>query len=144
MGNRRLIEAWRDRAGHLRRYAPEVAVAWEDAAAELEEYDREHAQTILTRMQAAEESGYTPDHISRLIKDGKIENVGKKGAPRARRGDLPRKPKRSPRPTPRLENGDPDVATEVLRQRGWSVLVSVPRERGGVPRVDTVGCNCDR
>ena len=112
-----LLERWRNRADHLRRYAPEVAAAWEDAAAELEEYDRVHAQTILTRVQAAEESGYTPDHISRLIAEKRIKNVGRKGKPLVRRGDLPRKPKPAER-TPRLENGDPDLASEMLRQRG--------------------------
>ena len=118
MEHRRLIEAWRDRADHLRRYAPEVAAAWEDAAAELEKYDREDAQTILTRVQAAKESGYTPDHISRLIAEKRIKNVGRKGKPLVRRGDLPRKPKPRAERTPRRDNGDPDVATEVLRQRG--------------------------
>ena len=117
MEHRRLIEAWRDRAGHLRRYAPEVAAAWEDAATELEEHDHRHGQEELTRDEAAKESGYTPDHISRLIAEKRIKNVGRKGKPLVRRGDLPRKPKPAER-TPRLENGDPDVAGEVLRQRG--------------------------
>jgi hypothetical protein len=33
---RRLAESWRDRARHLRRYAPQAAEAWEAAASELE------------------------------------------------------------------------------------------------------------
>ena len=120
MEHRRLIEAWRDRADHLRRYAPEVAAAWEDAATELEEYDREDAQTILTRVQAAEESGYTPDHISRLIAEKRIKNVGRKGKPLVRRSDLPRKPNKPVEA--RRANGDsaggPDLAAEMLRGRG--------------------------
>ena len=113
-----LLERWRNRADHLRRYAPEVAAAWEDAATELAEHDRVHAQTILTLVEAAEESGYHPDHIGRLIAQKRIKNVGRKGAPRIRRADLPRKPKPAELP-PRCENGDgPDIAGEVLRRRG--------------------------
>ena len=82
-----LLERWRNRADHLR------------------------------RVQAAEESGYTPDHISRLIAEKRIKNVGRKGKPLVRRGDLPRKLKPVER-TPRLENGDPDLAGEVLQRRG--------------------------
>ena len=112
-----LPELFRNKADHLRRYAPEVAAAWEDAATLVEEWDRERAQEELTRDEAAKESGYTPDHISRLIAEKRIKNVGRKGKPLVRRGDLPRKPKPAER-TPRLENGDPDVAGEVLQRRG--------------------------
>lgn len=47
---------------------------------------------ILTLAQAAEESGMHPDTLRHLIDDGKIPQAGRKGAPRIRRGDLPRKP----------------------------------------------------
>lgn len=40
---------------------------------------------------AAAESGYSIDHLSRLIREGKLSNVGRTHAPRIRRGDLPRK-----------------------------------------------------
>ncbi len=41
--------------------------------------------------QAAEESGYSDDHLGRLVKDGTIPNAGRPGAPLIRRGLLPRK-----------------------------------------------------
>ena len=96
---------------------PNAAAIWTAAAHELEVFAREHELETLTLTQAEAESGYSKDHLSRLIAGGQIENVGKKGAPRTRRADLPRKPKPGER-TPRLENGDPDLAGEVLRQRG--------------------------
>lgn len=45
----------------------------------------------LTLKQAADETGYSDDYLGRLVRDGKLENVGRKNAPRVRRGDLPRK-----------------------------------------------------
>ncbi len=46
----------------------------------------------LTLEQAARKSGYTLDHLSRLLRDGTLPNVGEPGSPRIRRKDLPRKP----------------------------------------------------
>ena len=46
----------------------------------------------LTLAQAAAESGYSRDHLARLIRTGAILNVGRRRAPRVRRVDLPRKP----------------------------------------------------
>lgn len=45
----------------------------------------------MTLTQAAEVSGYSDDHLGRLVKDGIIPNAGRPGAPRIRRGSLPRK-----------------------------------------------------
>lgn len=112
-----LAQRWRATADSVRRYDPDLARFFEAVAEDLDVYEREYHLEALTLEQAAQESGYSKDHLSRLVVEGRIENVGKKGAPRTRRGDLPRKPKPAER-TPRLENGDPDVAGEVLRQRG--------------------------
>jgi hypothetical protein len=42
--------------------------------------------------EGARVSGYTADHLSRLMREGKLRNVGRPGAPRVRLTDLPRKP----------------------------------------------------
>jgi hypothetical protein len=44
--------------------------------------------------EAAELSGYSADHLSRLIRAGKLTNCGRKGAPRIRRDELPMRPTR--------------------------------------------------
>ena len=59
---------------------------------ELEEYARRRGEEKLTLDKAAEESGYTADHLSRLVRDGTVPNAGEPGSPRIRRADLPRKP----------------------------------------------------
>ena len=46
----------------------------------------------LTLSQASARSGYTTDHLSRLIRQGKLKNVGRKGSPRVFAADLPKRP----------------------------------------------------
>jgi uncharacterized protein GlcG (DUF336 family) len=86
-----LVAAWRDKAAVLRRYAPEVANALEDAAGELEACLRDTGADLLTLQAAARESGYTADHLGRLIRSARLENHGRANAPKVRRGDLPKK-----------------------------------------------------
>ena len=61
-------------------------------AAELLEAIREAEARVLTLTEAAEASGYSSDHLRRLIADGRITNAGRRGAPRIRLADLPSKP----------------------------------------------------
>lgn len=54
----------------------------------------EHAIAVraderLTLDEAALRSGYSADHLARLIRDGRLPNAGRHGAPRVRAGDLP-------------------------------------------------------
>jgi hypothetical protein len=64
---------------------------------DLEQRGREHELEALTLDQAAAESGYTYSALEKMMRRGELQNVGKKGAPRVRRGDLPRKPRRRSR-----------------------------------------------
>ncbi len=83
---------WRRRAKALRRYGSEPpAVALERCAAELEDTIAERDETTFSLVEASRESGYTADHLGRLVRDGKIPNAGRPGAPRIARRDLPRK-----------------------------------------------------
>lgn len=112
---------WRAKAADLARYAPTVAAALEDAAAELERTLTAGADELLTLGQAAAESGYSTDHLSRLMREGKVPNVGRPHAPRIRRADLPRKASRlpGPYPTPHVLGADPrQVARAVATRKG--------------------------
>jgi hypothetical protein len=46
----------------------------------------------LTLSEAAAESGYSVDHLSRLLRSNRLPNAGRRYSPRIRRGDLPRRP----------------------------------------------------
>jgi hypothetical protein len=49
------------------------------------------AEELLTLKAAADLSGYSTGHLSRLIRTGKLPNAGRPNAPLIRRADLPRK-----------------------------------------------------
>mgnify|MGYP006282155039 CR=1 FL=1 len=93
-----LAKDWRSRAGKLRDWAAaeEVAHAWEEAARELEAVLATTEQELLNLQQASERSGYTPDHLGRLVREGRLPNAGRANAPKIRVGDLPRKPGETP------------------------------------------------
>ena len=94
-----LVREWRERAQTLRTYGAESsAAALEACVAELETALREVDDGTLTLAEAAEESGYSVDHLSRLLREGKIQNAGRRGAPRIAARDLPRRSGLEPRP----------------------------------------------
>jgi hypothetical protein len=104
-----LAQRWRDEAALLRRRAasPQAEVL-ESCAAELEAWARERELQALTLEQAAAESGYTYSAIEKMVRRGAIANVGRRGAPRIHRRDLPR------RGTTRGRELAPDLAARVL------------------------------
>lgn len=92
----RLASTWQARAVDLRNWgaAEGVATAWECAATELTEQIAQHADEALSIQEAASVSGYSADHLSRLLRNGDIPNAGSRNRPRVRRGDLPIKRRR--------------------------------------------------
>ena len=87
-----LPRTWRRLARALRRYGGETpATALESCAAELEATLRDRDDTTFSLVEAAKVSGYSADHLGRLVRDGKIPNAGRRGAPRIARRHLPRK-----------------------------------------------------
>lgn len=68
-----------------------VARALEEAASELEAALAAGNEELLTLADASLASGYSADHLGRLVRDGKLPNHGRPNAPRVRRADLPQK-----------------------------------------------------
>ncbi len=94
-------------AALLRSCAQDLAVAVEQAQLQ-----------ALTINKAAQESGYSPSQLRRLVREGRIPNAETEGGQtRIRRGDLPRKAGQSARP---LKTEEPDLVGEVLQHRGIS------------------------
>ncbi|MDE2762424.1 MAG: hypothetical protein OXK74_06490 [Gemmatimonadota bacterium] len=106
----RLPADWRRRAKALRRYGSEPpALALELCAGELEEALVNRDETTYSLVEAARESGYSREHLGRLVRDGKIPNAGRPNAPRIAHRHLPRKAPAEPQlaesPRPRQLSG---------------------------------------
>lgn len=90
---RRIAEI-RAKAGELRdTFGDEPrARALEWAASQFEDALRLSDEERLTLAQASARSGYSEDHLARLVREGRIPNAGRRGSPRIRSGDLPVRP----------------------------------------------------
>ncbi len=90
-----LAERWRNDAAVLRRHGHErSADQLERRATEVEDAWRATALEALTIKEASKETGYSESHLYALVENGAVENIGKPGAPRIRRADLPAKSNR--------------------------------------------------
>ena len=89
-----LAGRWREEATILekRYFDPRAAELFRLHARELEEAVQDNQLEVLTIAEAAATSGFSADHIRHQVAEGKIPNVGRKGSPRVRRGDLAVKP----------------------------------------------------
>ena len=88
-----LSEEWRALAEQQRRLGAEPqARTLEYCADALWSALAANDDELLSLHQAAHESGYTPDHLGRLLREGKVQNAGRKARPLIRRSDLPSKP----------------------------------------------------
>ncbi len=88
-----LNERWREKAELFRQHGHEAtARTYEVCSAELEAALRGTEEELLDLQEAAREPGYRPDHLGRLVHDGKIPNFGRRNAPKIKRNDLPRRP----------------------------------------------------
>lgn len=87
---------WADSADELR--YDQSAAAFRKVAEDLERFLESHGNASLTLSQAASESGYSPGHLGRLVRSGKIPNDGQPGSPRIARRNLPIKDNQPLRP----------------------------------------------
>ena len=114
MNPRSLPDRWREQADAYERDAagPQTAVL-RRCAAEFEEAWREWESEELTLQEAAQESGYTAEHLGRLIREGTIPNVGEPYSPRILRRDLPKKPGWDGQRHPRCVGSKEQIARQV-------------------------------
>ena len=89
-----IIARWMARSEECRRFRAQVdgETMCGEIIADLRELasgGSEH--DLLNLREAAETSGYNEDTLGRMIRDGRLTNHGRQGAPRVKRGDLPKK-----------------------------------------------------
>lgn len=111
-------ERWLSRRDELRRLRALVdgATLCDELLAELDGLADDAANQLLSLHRAAAESGYSADHLGRLVREGKLTNAGRANSPRIRRGDLPFKPRHSVAPDSE-RSYDPDTDARSLVSR---------------------------
>ena len=115
MNPRDLASEWREKAKEFHQHALDaVAAAYGRCADQLEEALEEDSSALLDLQQAAQESGYSADHLGRLVREGRIPNSGRAGAPRIARRDLPRKASEVAQPRRRRETTNRQVVQSII------------------------------
>jgi hypothetical protein len=113
-----LIAMYRDDAARFRRYGDDRALMLERVVRDLEEVAAAEADAVLTLGEGARESGYSADHLGRLVREQAIPNAGRKGAPRIRRRDLPRRAPGVAVATRSAYDADADARSLASRREG--------------------------
>lgn len=112
------VAKWSGEAETLRRLGAHVdgAVLIDAILSDLSALDRANATEALTLDEAAVESGYTSDHLGKLLRAGTIPNAGRKNAPRILRRHLPLKPSglRERRNAPQLAGATPGQIARIV------------------------------
>jgi len=87
-----LPDEWRALAAQQRRLGADAQARILDFCAdELSASITRGGDERLSLARAAQESGYSADHLARLVREGRIPNAGRKAKPLIRRRDLPQK-----------------------------------------------------
>lgn len=94
------LTRWRLRCEELRRLGALVdgATLIDQLLADIADVFDDEAEVDLTLTDAAARSGYSRDHLARLVRQHRIPNSGRRGAPRVRLRDLPIRPGVTPAP----------------------------------------------
>jgi len=112
-----LQKCWLEMAQMFDRYdATSHATVLRECAKDLEHVMKSAADRSLSLTEASHLSGYSTDHLGRLVREGRIPNVGRKGKPLLREGDLPRRVSKVD--TSPKAKYDPATDARNLRSRG--------------------------
>jgi hypothetical protein len=84
-----LVTRWEERAALLRDHeVPAAAKGYETAARELQAWLEGRRHELLSLRECAADSGYSEDHVGRLVRTGVLPNYGERHSPRVKRADL--------------------------------------------------------
>jgi hypothetical protein len=115
------VTKWANEAKAMRSRGALVngAALLEEVLRDFEAATSDHQAQTLSLINAARESGYSPDYLGRLVREDRIPNAGRPNAPKIRRSDLPRKASTLPRRDPCIH-----LDTTTPGQIAWSVVTS--------------------
>lgn len=117
MLGREILQRWIARRDELARLKASVdgAKLCEDVLSDLDQLLAVRKGETVTLSQAADITGYSKDHLARLIRNGSIWNAGRKHRPLLRVSDLPVRPHRIA--ASRESGYDPNTDARSLRVR---------------------------
>ncbi len=113
----KIFEIWSKRRDEFKKLGVSVngAAICDQILADLNHLEQDQRNLVLSLREASERSGYSGEHLARMVRQGKLPNAGRKHSPKVRLGDLPRRP-----PTLRTKPStsyDPDADARSLRSR---------------------------
>ena len=113
-----LVERWSARRDEWTRLGIQLsgAAVADEILTDLAELVRQGRAESVLLADAAQLSGYSRDHLRKLVAAGKLEIVGTAGRIRLRRGDLPEKARTNPLPTESGSGTFPPVGRDVVSQ----------------------------
>jgi hypothetical protein len=120
MTREEFVAKWRAESDTMRRRGVTVpgATLCDEILRDFETVMDAEGEALLTLEEASARSGYSRDHLGKLIRDGKLPNAGRWHAPRVRARDLPNKPGAKLELTaPRLYDPHTDARNLSGRQR---------------------------
>lgn len=114
-----LLTKWERESDTMRRRGIMVpgATLCDEILRDIEAAFEAEAESLLTLEEGSAQSGYSVDHLGKLLREGKLPNAGRKGSPRIRARDLPRKPGKLERQGPGLYDPATDARALSDRQR---------------------------
>jgi len=135
-GPHALLNEWRSRAAFFQDHnLNDIASLIQKLAQELEDALDAEADQVFTLTEAAEVSAVSREHLGRLIREGRIPNAGRKGAPRILGQHIPRNVGVA-LPAPSASDHLPD-ATAIVRS-----IEDNLRSEGDIRRSGTWPCPC--
>jgi hypothetical protein len=121
MTKEEFISKWRATAEGLARLRATVdgALLCDQVLSDFRSVMATEGEQLLTLREAAHYSGYSADHLGRLVREGRIPNLGKRGSPRLRVADLPMKPREAfDHSGPKAYDPTTDARSLVGRRKG--------------------------
>lgn len=113
------VAKWQTRQAELERLHAQVdgATVCRELLQDFERFRAGEAEELLNLCDAARLSGYSEDHLGKLVRAGKIPNAGRAGSPRIRRADLPRRPTRVAPKAGQFYDPDADARSLAIRRK---------------------------
>lgn len=115
-----LRQRWLTRREEYARLAVHVdgARIVDEFVADLQALENDEADQLLSLRRASELSGYSIEHLARLVRAGTVRNAGRPNKPLIRLRDLPRKPKSRLDKTLNISYDPVADARDLLSRRG--------------------------